>query len=201
MSGFSSAAIRMLRTATLPGLMLVAVVATDTASAGATAGGTGGGCDAGIWSIDGTGRRLLTVEEIDAYRRDVLAAYPDAQKKVYDVTRGATVMKVISAADDGGDIAFVRAGYQDGDAVTVTEYFMAEGHVVLLRELITAALTTTENRFYYARCNALEAMSRQTVSGIDPDVAFFGDYDAEAGDQRLDYATVQRSADALIAGR
>lgn len=125
---------------------------------------------------------------IDAYRDEVLRAFPKSKKDTYVVRRAnQAAMDVLRVTAEAGDVPFVRAGYSDGEAVTVDEYFLVAGQLLMLREVVTTARTTTEMRYYFDGCALLGVLARESITGSDLNVLELQESEPASGETRTGY--------------
>ena len=121
------------------------------------------------------------------------------------VTRGdspATKLKTFKGAD--GKPAILKAELTGDKFPNTQEYYLDDkGKVVLLRELIMAGVTNTENRFYYHDGKLLKALGRTIKGRMAWDSVPFSDYVSKNPelDFRLNAVIAQESADNYLKGK
>lgn len=144
---------------------------------------------------------LNSVEAIDAMLTSFQSAMGDYKVAETVVTRGdvgSTMVKTYSK--EGAAPTMVSAMMGEGGATGTQEYYLQDGKVVMLREVLMGGPTNTENRFYFSNGTLLKALGRTVPGRMAWDGVAFEDYKSPHGDLdfRVKYSEVQRSADEYL---
>jgi hypothetical protein len=148
---------------------------------------------------------LNSVEAIDLWFKGIQENEASLTVSENAVTRGdspATKLKTFKGAD--GKPVIIKAELMGDKIPNMQEYYLdANGKLVLLRELIMAGVTNTENRFYYNNGKLIKALGRTIKGRMAWDSVPFGDYVSKNPelDFRLNAVFAQESADNYLKGK